>query len=242
MSLKNLFINSDENPNEEKKPVVTTQKQSGSTQFPKSESDVREINNSLFSSFSMNFGNKTPEVKPIVSGSFSQEHFQKALEIYQNGFDSLNQSGYDFYEFYQAVKQTGIDNPQIYVMAFTMGQTMDKSITKDKLYQQANFYIDEINKVHNDYVMKGSEKKAQITTQRTSESQNLTNELAMMEQQMEALKVQIQDRRNKLNLVDSKYNPQISEIESKLSANDSAKNEVINSIKTVQNGLLTHLN
>ncbi|MFZ4405622.1 MAG: hypothetical protein ACOYOK_16135, partial [Pseudobdellovibrionaceae bacterium] len=84
-------------------------------------------------------------------------------------------------------------------------------------------------------------KKAQITTQRTSESQNLTNELAMMEQQMEALKVQIQDRRNKLNLVDSKYNPQISEIESKLSANDSAKNEVINSIKTVQNGLLTHL-
>ena len=84
MSFKNLFINSDENQNEPKKPEVVPQKSSSSTQFPKSETDVRETNNSLFSSFSMSFGNKTPEVKPIVSGSFSQEHFQKALEIYAN--------------------------------------------------------------------------------------------------------------------------------------------------------------
>ena len=238
MSLKRLFINSDENQDEQKKPLVNTQTPSGPIQFPKSETPITESTNSLFN---FGFGNKPPEIKPIVPNSFSQEHFQKALEIYQNGFDSLNQAGYDFYEFYQSVKQIGIDNPQIYVMAFTMGQTMDKSITKDKLFQQANFYIDEINKVYNDYVMRGSEKKAQITAQKSAESQNLTNELALMEQQMEALKVQIEDRRNKLNMVDSKYNPQILEIESKLSANDSAKNEIINSIKTVQNGLITHL-
>lgn len=135
----------------------------------------------------------------------------------------------------------GIDNPQIYLMAFTMGQTMDKTITKEKLSQQAEFYITEITKVYNDFVSKGNSKKTQILQQKDSESRNLTNELNLMEQQLEALKVQIQDRRNKLNAVDSKYNPQISDIDSMLSANDSAKNEVITSIRTVQTGLTTHL-
>jgi hypothetical protein len=126
-------------------------------------------------------------------------------------------------------------------MAFTMGQTMDKSITKEKLTQQADFYVNEITKVYNDYVAKGNSKKIQILQQKENESRNLTNELSLMEQQLEALKVQIQDRRTKLNAVDSKYIPQISDIDSMLTANDSAKNEVIGSIKTVQTGLNSHL-
>jgi hypothetical protein len=89
--------------------------------------------------------------------------------------------------------------------------------------------------------MKGGEKKNQIIAQKNSESQNLANELSLMEQQLEALKVQIQDRQAKLNMVDSKFNPQISEIDSKLSANDSAKNEVINSIQLVKNGIINNL-
>lgn len=236
MGIKDLFIVSDEN-DKPKKVETPTPTQKAPIQFPSE--PVGQTSNSLFS-----FGfNKTPqaEIKPIATTGFSSEHYQKALDIYQSGFDSLNQPGYDFYEYYQSVKQAGIDNPQIYVMAFTMGQAMEKTISKDKLTQQADYYINEINKVYNDYVMKGGEKKNQIIAQKNSESQNLANELSLMEQQLEALKVQIQDRQAKLNMVDSKFNPQISEIDSKLSANDSAKNEVINSIQLVKNGIINNL-
>ena len=109
------------------------------------------------------------------------------------------------------------------------------------MVEQGEYYVNKINEVYNDYVVKGNEKKNQIVLQKNTESQNLTNELNLMEQQLEALKVQIQDRKNKLSMVDSKFDPQISEIESKLLANDSAKNEIVNSIKTVQNGILTNL-
>ena len=51
MSLKRLFINSDENQDEQKKPLVNTQTPSGPIQFPKSETPITESTNSLF-----NFG------------------------------------------------------------------------------------------------------------------------------------------------------------------------------------------
>jgi hypothetical protein len=165
----------------------------------------------------------------------------KATEVYQNGFDSLNQAGYDFYEFYQAIVQGGIDNPQLYPMAFTMANAMDKTLTKDKLVQSADFYLNEINKVYSDYVAKGNTKKEELTIQKNNENQALVNELSMMEQQMEALKTQIQDRQNKLNAIDTKYGPMISEIDSKILANETAKTQITNSIQQVKNGIINNI-
>lgn len=91
MSIKSLFINDDEN-SEKPKKVETSQplKPSGSVQFPKN--DETNSSNSIFN---FGFGSKpsAPEVKTIPTGSFSQEHFQKALQVYIDGFDSLNQAG-----------------------------------------------------------------------------------------------------------------------------------------------------
>ena len=235
MNIKDLFIVSDENNDSKKETNSKTTSQG--VQFPK---PSETQSSSLFPFNSLGF-NKPVVNQPISSGGYSQEHFQKALDIYQNAFDSINQGGYNFHTFYQSVKQAGIDNPQMYLMAFTMGQAMEKNITKSILIEQGEYYVNKINEVYNDYVAKGNEKKNQIVLQKNTESQNLTNELNLMEQQLEALKVQIQDRKNKLSMVDSKFDPQISEIESKLLANDSAKNEIVNSIKTVQNGILTNL-
>jgi hypothetical protein len=40
------------------------------------------------------------------------EHLEKAIELYQSGFDNLNQPGFDFYEYYQLVMNGGVTNPQ----------------------------------------------------------------------------------------------------------------------------------
>ena len=237
MSFKKLFINSEEDAADKPKSAEMPQSQ---PKFPSSE-PTEQKSNSLFN---FGFGSApTPSPAPTFtpSTSVNSEHFAKALEIYEKGFDSLNQAGYDFYEFFKAVSQVGADNPQIYTMAFAMGSAMDRTITRDKLLQQSEFYLAEINKVYNDYVSKGSAKKNDLMNQKNSENQALVGELEMMNQQMEALRVQIQDRQNKLNAIDSKYGPMISDVDSKLVANETAKGQIVQKIEQVKNGIINNL-
>jgi len=236
MGLKDLFINSDENTNDKAKKQEPV-KETGKTKFPTSNIDTTVTNQTTSSFNSFGFGKNTqPASLPP-----SDEHFAKALEIYQVGFENLNQPGYDFFEFYQAVSQAGIDNPQIYVMAFAMGVAMDKTITKEKLLHQSEFYSSEINKAYNDYIAKGNSKKQELISQKENENQNLVSKLGMLKEQLEAINIQIEDCNNKLNAIGSKYEPKISEIESKLNANTLAKNQVVTSIDQVKQGIINNL-
>jgi hypothetical protein len=244
MGLKDLFIVSEETPND--KPVEQTTPSPAATsvtKFPSSTPQPEET--SVFSSFGF------PKSEPaVVTPTFtstpstqgvSEEQLAKALATYTNGFDSLNQPGYDFYEFYQAVIGAGVDNPQIYTMAFAMGSGMDKTINKSKLISQSDFYLNEINKVYNDFVVKGNSKRQEIVDQKNHENQSLMGELDLMKQQLEQLQIQIADRQNKLSVIDSKYGPMISEVDNKLTANNMAKDKIVNSIELVKQGINNNL-
>jgi hypothetical protein len=178
----------------------------------------------------------TPTVFAPQSG-VSQEHLEKTIELYEKGFDSLNQAGFDFYEFFQSVSQGGMTNPQVYAMAYAMGTAMEKTISKEKLISQADFYIAEISKVYDENVSKGNSKKEGLMKQKESENQTLANELSMFQQQLEALQIQIADRQNKLHAIDGKYQPQLEEVNSKLNANVIAKNKIVEAIQTVKSGI-----
>jgi len=237
MGLKDLFIVSDENANDQQKQEVVKPTTSA-TKFPTIE--TTEEPSSIFSAFG--FGKtETPTPVHSMSTQASNEHLEKAFDLYQKGFDSLNQPGYDFYEFYQAVMQAGPTNPQIYAMALTMASAMDKSVTKDKLIQQSEFYLAEINKVYQDYNSKGLTKKQELTTQKQHENESLVSELSLLRQQLEAIQTQIADRENKLSVIDVKYAPMMGEVDSKLSANDMAKNKIVQSIEQVKNGIINNL-
>ncbi len=166
----------------------------------------------------------------------------KALEVYEKGFESLNQPGFDFFEFYKSIVSGGdINNPQLYAMAFQMASAMDSSITKDKLIQQSDFYLTELKKVYDDYVSKGSGKKNDILNQKDSENKSLVGELELMEQQLEALKTQIDDRKRKLSAIDSKYSPMLTEVQNKIAANDTAIQKIVGSIEHVKQGIINNV-
>jgi hypothetical protein len=188
----------------------------------------------------------TPEPTPSVSfapisSQVPNEYIEKALDVYEKGFESLNQPGFDFYEFFQSVALGGSNNPQVYVMAFQMAYGMDKSITKDKLVQQADFYLTEIDKVYQEYVGKGNGKKQELLTLKDNENKNLVSELDSMKQQLAALQIQIEDRQRKLGEIDTKYGPQLSEIENKISANNIANQKIVESIQHVKTGIISNL-
>ena len=188
----------------------------------------------------------TPEPTPSVSfapisSQVPNEYIEKALDVYEKGFESLNQPGFDFYEFFQSVALGGSNNPQVYVMAFQMAYGMDKSITKDKLVQQADFYLTEIDKVYQEYVGKGNGKKQELLTLKDNENKNLVSELDSMKQQLAALQIQIEDRQRKLGEIDTKYGPQLSKIENKISANNIANQKIVESIQHVKTGIISNL-
>jgi hypothetical protein len=60
----------------------------------------------------------------------------------------------------------GVTNPQIYTMAFTMANTMDKLVTKVSLISQSDFYISEITKQYDGFVSKGNLKKEELEQQK----------------------------------------------------------------------------
>jgi hypothetical protein len=62
-----------------------------------------------------------------------------------------------------------------------------------------------------------------------------------MRQQLEQLQVQISDRENKLSVIDSKYGPVLAEVETKIAANDLAKQKIVGSIEQVKNGIINNL-
>lgn len=234
MGLKDLFIVSDENANEPKQEAVTPTP--STTKFPTS-TPTSEESGGIFSAFG--FGkSETPAPQPTT---VSNEHLQATVELYQRGFDSLNQPGYDFYEFYQAVMQAGPTNPQVYTMGYQMASAMDKSISKDKLIQQSDFYLAEINKVYTEYNSKGVAKKQDLLAQKQHENESLVNELDLLRQQLEAIRTQIADKENKLSVIDVKYAPMVSEVDSKIGANEMAKNQIVQSIEQVKNGIINNI-
>ena len=185
----------------------------------------------------------TPEPTPTPTQTYqapvqvSNEYMQKAFEMYEKGFESLNKDGFDFYEFYQSVMQGGLTNPQVYTMAFGMGSIMKKSLSKNDLIVDADYYIAEITKVYNDNVTKGNTKKQALLAQKDSENKSLVSELETMEDQLEALKVQIDDRKRKLSDIDNKYSPELTDFDNKLGANELAKNRIVDSIEQVKQGI-----
>lgn len=220
MSFKNLFIVSNDEP-EVKQPEQKVE----TTKFPTSQDTP---------SFTPSF---TPSNTPS-SGQPSEEQINKIFDSYQKGFNSLNQPGYDFFEFFQAiVNSNGIDNPQMYVMAMSMGTGMDSSNTKEKLISQADYYLGEINKVYNHNSATGTSKRQDLINQKESENRSLSDELTNLRTQLEAISNQIKTKESQLSLIDNKYTPIIGEVEGKLKANDIAKNRITSTITKVKNGI-----
>jgi hypothetical protein len=218
MGFKDLFIASDDNAPKQEQPKPTA------TSFPTTPVQT-----------TFPAGQTFPVAQPL---SVNDEHLDKFAQMYQSTLDKLNQPGYDFYEFYRGILGGNmIDNPQGYQMALAMATGMDGSLTKEKLISQADYYISELNKTFQTYADNGNGKKQSLISDKNSENQTLTSDLANLKAQVEALTIQINSKQGLLSSIESKYQPLINEVDSKLRANEAAKNEIVNKISKVKSNL-----
>jgi len=222
---KGLFIN-DEDTSEENKPEKEISKPSSeSTSFPETTKTV----------------SKFPEQTQVTNTSVSNDVLSTIIDMYETGFDSLNKPGYDFYEFFKAIKAVNSNDASVYQMAMTMAKGVDSKVTKSNLLTQADFYITEIEKVHKQYQNQGNSKKTQLQSQQKTEKKNLTEEISKLEKQLLEIQNKVSQKKNELQSIDSDLITDISDIEQKIVANDMAKSKILETITTVINGIKTNL-
>lgn len=222
---KSLFINEeDAKGSEPKKEEPKPRAQSSSNSFPESSKS----------------GTKFPEQAPKAS-SVDKNVLDTIVEMYEAGFDSLNRPGYDFYEFFKAIKAVGSNEPQVYKMALTMAQGVDNKVNKDTLLTQANFYINEIEKVHKQYQSQGNAKRAELQNTQATQKENLTAEISSLEKQLMEIQNKISNKRNELQSLDANLMSEVDEIDQKIVANDKARARILETITTVVEGIKNNI-
>lgn len=184
---------------------------------------------------------EAPKPVPMVGSTHCGPQMDAVMKLYEDGFESLNQPGIEFFEYFKSVVGGGVNIPGSYKMALNMLNGMGAGLTKDKLINQSQFYLTEIDKVHQSYSAKGIAKKAATEAERNNESEQLNADIALLRQQVEGLQNQIQTKSLELSGIDSRYNPILEEIGCKLEANNSARDTIAASIKKVVEGINANL-
>ncbi|AIY12787.1 hypothetical protein [Cellulophaga baltica] len=224
---KSLFVN-DENAS-----TTTTSKSEEKIDFP---------NEPTPTSSSTQFPQSSaPQRSQVTSTNIDNAILNSVIEMYESGFESLNLPGYDFYEFFKAIKAVGSNDPNVYKMAFTMAQSVDAKVTKESLLDGANFYIKEINDVHEQYHTKGNAKKEEFQSSLLHQKETLSTEIAELEKQILQLQTQASDKKNQLNALENGTSTEMTDIEQKITANDIAKTKILEIITTVADGIKINL-
>lgn len=175
------------------------------------------------------------------------------IETFVNKLQELinqnNQPGFDFLEFTETLFEES-KNPtsDVFKMVFRIAQKMDKSLTPDKLVQSASFYKNLVQQAADGEVNKGLNKKNALQVEKDSERKNLENVQTTANSKIEKLQAQILDLQSQsndagfqLSAIDQKYEDQFVDIDSKISAITTAKEQVISSIVDVESGIKSNL-
>jgi len=175
------------------------------------------------------------------TGGINNPFLADVVAVYEKGFESLNMSGFDFFEMYKSVMAVGASNPQAYQMAFTMGKTINPVLTKEFLLDKAKFYTTEIEKVYTKYDADGNAKKTGLDNTITAEKFNLTKTVEDLEAKITQLQAELQAKKEELAKIDSSSREKYSEIQLKIEANNLAKSKILESINTVVTGINQYL-
>lgn len=240
MSFKSFFI-TDENDGATTK--VAPETKAAPVSFPQQVSSFQQSAPSVQQTTNVqqttSFTQVAPAPTPVNVGG--NRFLNDIMDVYDKNFTKLNQPGYDFFEFFKAVNKAGVDNPQVYGMALDMAQAMDASVSKDTLATQADYYVAELEKIHEKINSDGTKKGNDLLENKQNETQSLTSDIGNIKQQLDILTGQLNEKQKALNEIDAKYFQPITDISEKLAANDISKNVIIGNINKVKQNILINL-
>lgn len=202
----------------------------------KQESKNNEVNSTL---------NKFPDTNNTFQTNIeignNNPFLNEVFNVYEKGFETINQTGFDFFEMYKSVISVGATNPQSYQMAFTMGKTINPELTKTFLLEKSNYYISEIQNVYLKYDATGKAKRKDLADSISNQKETLTKKIGDLESKIAQLQADLSKSKKELEKVDANNSAQFNEFQLKIEANDLAKKKIIDSINVVVTGINQYL-
>jgi hypothetical protein len=196
--------------------------------------------------------NSAPQVNTVPQSSFGvkdpalEENFVQRL---QNLINQNNQPGFDFLEFTESLfEEKQNPGPEVYKTVFRIAQKIEKSLTAARLLDSARYYKDLVQQTAEAEISRGESKKQGLRTEKDTEKTNLDNSLRDTRAKIQQLTMQIQQLQNEevtfnnqLVAIDQKYDTQFIDIDRKIGAIRSAKEQVTASIVDIESGIKSNL-
>jgi hypothetical protein len=188
-----------------------------------------------------------PSQSPV--GKQDQSLIDDFVQRLQNLINQNNQPGFDFLEFTESLfEEKQNPSPEIYKTVFRIAQKIDKSLTPAKLLDSSMFYKDLVQRTADGEISKGNAKKQGLQTDKDNEKNNLDSGLKDTRAKIQQLTQQIQELRNQemtlsnqLQAIDQKYDGKFTDIDKKVNAIRSAKEQVLVSIVDIEAGIKSNL-
>jgi predicted RNase H-like nuclease (RuvC/YqgF family) len=151
----------------------------------------------------------------------------KVLEI----LEKLNEPGIDFFEVWNAAAEMGAVDGNSLKAAFTSLKYVDKSLTKDKLTATGKRYAEELQRTIAADVARKQQQKQSIEQQLVKEKETLATDIQDLERKLNELSQQLEIKQKNLREINSKYEPQLRDIDGKIALGNTAVAEVVKDIQ-----------
>lgn len=198
---------------EQTKPAATTAKSTGASNFSP---------------------NNTAGI--ITTNVASDDMVQKIYSL----LETMNKPGIDFFELWNAAEAMGGANAANLQNAFTTLKIL--GLEKASVLSSGEIYCVELQTKLNADVQKKKDEREALNVALQNEKQQLQREKQDIENKIQLLSSQLTETTTKLNQVDSKYTPQIQDIEGKIQSGVNALNVVVAKIKGVLETVKTSIN
>lgn len=154
------------------------------------------------------------------------------LRVYQV-LESINKTGCDFFEVWNASIEMGGANTGNIKAAYTSLKYADKTLTKEKLLETGDFYINSLVKILDSETIKRQEEKDKLLVQKDQEKNSLATEINDLEQQLVALQKKLAEKKTQSEGINQRYEPMILAIDQKISNGHQSVNSVLNEMQQV---------
>ncbi|SHG02034.1 hypothetical protein [Pedobacter caeni] len=162
----------------------------------------------------------------------------KVLEI----LEKINQPGIDFFEVWNAAAEMGSVNAGTLKAAFTSLKYVDKTLDKEKLSRTGQNYATELKKVIDKETAGKQTQKQNLEQNLVKEKASLTDEVQQIEKSILELREKLSLKQKDLNEINSKYEPQLLDIDNKIAIGNTAVAEVVADIQNALNLIETNIN
>ena len=174
-----------------------------------------------------------PDRNPVQASDVPVENIKEMkLRVYQL-LESINKPGCDFFEVWNASIEMGGANSSNIKAAYTSLKYVDKSLTKDKLLETGDFYINSLVKILDAETIKRQDEKDKLLVQKEQEKTSLTTEINELEQQILALQKKLAEKKLQSEGINQKYEPLIAAIDQKITNGHQSVNGVLNEMQQV---------